>query len=58
MCIMMAALSQLMIFGLTVIACAVVIQLGMKRNAWKLIILYWTALTIKNLVDYISIVRV
>lgn len=47
--------SQVLVLCLCLIAAIVAIGLGMKKNMWKFIILYWVTLTLKNLADLLKI---
>ena len=47
-------ITQLLIFLLMADAAYVAYGLMRKRNMWKLIVLYWVILTVKNLVDLVG----
>ena len=48
-------ISAILIIVLAIIAAVVAVCLIAGYAAWPIIILYWMTLTIKNVVDYISI---
>lgn len=53
---MMKAISSLLVIALCVNAAFVVKKLLAKENAWRLIVVYWIILTIKNSVDTLALV--
>ena len=53
---MTSIISQIFVFLLTIDSAVVVAVLAKKKNAWKIIILYWILLTLKNAVDFIGMI--
>lgn len=47
-------ISQFFVFMLLGDAAVVAIGLSKKKNMWRLIVLYWVLLTLKNLTDFIG----
>lgn len=45
---------MMLTFLLCLIACAVTVGLGLKRNVWPLIVSYWLVLTIKYITELLS----
>lgn len=51
------SLSASMVVMLALIAATVCVLMLGGYTAWPVIILYWATLTLKNLVDYIAVMR-
>jgi len=51
-------MSKLLVLLLIAISATVAVMLLRKKNAWALIVTYWIVLTIKNLIDYLSMAGV